>query len=75
VCVDDCWCYVEAEVVLLKLCAPYGWGGGYLALCCVVAGLLFICILLCDSNEEDGNYSEDMHVVNDSTRYILYTVI
>ena len=35
--VDECWCCAEAEVVLLKLCAPYGWDN-YLAFCCAVSG-------------------------------------
>ena len=69
--VDECWCCAEAEVVLLKLCAPYVLLLGYLAFCCAAAGLLFVCILLCDSGEEDGNCSEEMHVVNYSTRCTL----
>ena len=44
---------------------------GYLAFCGAAAGLMCVCILLCDSGEEDGNCSEEMHVVKYSTRCTL----
>ena len=59
--------------MLLKLCAPYGWGGN-VSFCCDVVGLSSMCILLYDSGEEDGNCSEEMLAVKYSTTVGTYCV-